>query len=385
MAKPEDRNEEISFESFQRVWKNKFGPNIPCQESTYNKLKSLNRIELMSAIDHMAQSANQRKSALGEDDILVVHVKPISYITKLKSDHPTMELHSLPLDKAKSLHLVVYIRNLQNEVVPGARGKFVTDRMAVEIGNEESKTVLDPTKFRSELVEGMKNIKSCPLTYEFLGEGEAIIVKGGPRPGSLPLANMALVSFVDDLFQRLGCEAKDELIVVPFMKDQLCATKSSSPIGCCMLGDLTCPDEGRAQPEWITSTPLRVQKIDRTVDEIELLSNGRLPVTWEFYHYWGQAPLSGTKLADGKVRFPIPGNEAQAELFKDALEAGTTPTICAMDLTKCESTRCSSCALCLKFSVHLQVCGRCKQFAYCSRECQKSHWQVHKIQCSSQS
>lgn len=31
----------------------------------------------------------------------------------------------------------------------------------------------------------------------------------------------------------------------------------------------------------------------------------------------------------------------------------------------------------------LLACGACKQTKYCSRACQKSHWKVHKLQCSS--
>lgn len=39
------------------------------------------------------------------------------------------------------------------------------------------------------------------------------------------------------------------------------------------------------------------------------------------------------------------------------------------------------CAACGKGSSDMQACGGCLRVRYCSRECQKAHWKVHKPTC----
>ena len=41
-----------------------------------------------------------------------------------------------------------------------------------------------------------------------------------------------------------------------------------------------------------------------------------------------------------------------------------------------------SCAFCYVAKVELKSCSRCRFEFYCSTSCQKSHWSVHKLQCS---
>lgn len=41
-----------------------------------------------------------------------------------------------------------------------------------------------------------------------------------------------------------------------------------------------------------------------------------------------------------------------------------------------------TCSYCHRLSTtKLQACGRCKKQAYCSRECQRTHWKAHKKEC----
>lgn len=48
------------------------------------------------------------------------------------------------------------------------------------------------------------------------------------------------------------------------------------------------------------------------------------------------------------------------------------------DAPKIKSTS-KSCQLCSKRAS--QICGRCKEVYYCSTDCQKNHWRIHKIDC----
>ena len=41
----------------------------------------------------------------------------------------------------------------------------------------------------------------------------------------------------------------------------------------------------------------------------------------------------------------------------------------------------SSCAFCAAEKTNLSKCSRCRSVFYCSKECQKSHWKVHKPNC----
>lgn len=40
------------------------------------------------------------------------------------------------------------------------------------------------------------------------------------------------------------------------------------------------------------------------------------------------------------------------------------------------------CTNCLKNSFDCKLCGACKNTYYCSKLCQKQHWQIHKLSCS---
>jgi hypothetical protein len=64
---------------------------------------------------------------------------------------------------------------------------------------------------------------------------------------------------VEYLSKQLSCEPKDELVVVPFCDSYIYATKSSSFLGCCILGDICGIPE---QPDgYITKRPYCIDKI----------------------------------------------------------------------------------------------------------------------------
>ncbi|CAE8622590.1 unnamed protein product [Polarella glacialis] len=152
-------------------------------------------------------------------------------------------------------------------------------------------------------------------------------------------------------------------------------------MGCCMIGDYAdALGAVRETPDWTTSVPYRVASVDRSAPESKLLEDGKIPVTWSPYPLWGGEPMCGVANADGKVRFPIPGSEEQADRFTAKLKAGQLPRIIATQI-KDEFGRVGTCAGCFRFSTKLKLCGRCRHMPYCSEQCQTSNWKLHKLVC----
>ena len=65
-----------------------------------------------------------------------------------------------------------------------------------------------------------------------------------------------------------------------------------------------------------------------------------------------------------------------------ALAAGTVVLACSAAATYPLRGRC--CASCYAAGVPLRVCASCKAVAYCSQECQRSDWRLHKGECAHQ-
>lgn len=40
------------------------------------------------------------------------------------------------------------------------------------------------------------------------------------------------------------------------------------------------------------------------------------------------------------------------------------------------------CVVCWEEQTHMSTCGRCRTVLYCSTECQKKHWPIHKLTCN---
>jgi hypothetical protein len=49
--------------------------------------------------------------------------------------------------------------------------------------------------------------------------------------------------------------------------------------------------------------------------------------------------------------------------------------------TACENEKAHMCANCGNTTGPLSACSQCKQVFYCSKECQKSDWKSHKLNC----
>ena len=194
--------------------------------------------------------------------------------------------YSMPLDPAtKSLHLIATRRQSETKL-PGGQTSFQAALMLE--GSRE--------QFLANLAEGFSNMleqrSTQPPSYED-SHGIMITVRPGGDDQSV-ICHMATHSFVDELRKGLSCQPIDELVVVPLSSHTCYATKSSSPMGCCMLGDYA---DGLSahQPDHMSCVPFRVLSIDRSASETELLKAGKLPVTWEQYPYWGQEPVQGVR------------------------------------------------------------------------------------------
>ncbi|CUE73533.1 zinc finger protein, putative [Bodo saltans] len=102
------------------------------------------------------------------------------------------------------------------------------------------------------------------------------------------------------------------------------------------------------------------------------------------------APLMGLKIGatvvfDGLVSKPhLNGKKCVIEQrhvgkFQVRIENTEDSVLCKVDNLRTLSN--DSCAKCHKELTKLQRCSRCKVTSYCNKECQESHWAVHKSVC----
>jgi hypothetical protein len=229
-------------------------------------------------------------------------VKPKEYMDNIAASATgglARDEYSVPLDPAtKHLHLLA-TRRTEKTIPNGVVAQ--SNALVLRGGRRE---------FWGNLAGAFANMNRLPAAravYEDSSSFGSLIT--ARNSDSSILCSMATVSFVDELRRRLQCTATDELVVVPLERYTLYATRSSDPMGCCMLGDYA-HNVSADHPDHISSVPFRVLKVDRSASEPELLREGKLPVTWEQY------PMRGTQRGtsrDGVVRCPIPRTEAQAD------------------------------------------------------------------------
>ncbi|KAK3259458.1 hypothetical protein CYMTET_31546 [Cymbomonas tetramitiformis] len=366
----------LKFEEFKQLWIAEFGKidDERCDiRNTYRKFRNLDADAAADMLRELAARGNSftdRGADDGDATYKFPRVKPIEYVKHLREKCIPAEISpillSKPIDRAESLHLIVYDRK---EVMSAEGRRVITD--ALSLSEDES-----AGGSNSEVAAAFHNLKVHEVRFQ-LAEGGHLLTVQNIGNGD-PLSQLCLVAFIDELTSRLECEEKDELIVIPFSENVLFATKSSSPIGCCMLGDFAGDQQ---KSDWITSVPYRVRTIDRSAPDSQLLTAGKLPVLWEYYPFWGKEPMFGVAGSDGKVRFPIPGTSAQADSFVQKLAAGQTPTVLSVTMRGSDGADIGNCGGCLQFGMHIKRCGRCHTVSYCSRECQKAHFRLHKQQC----
>eukprot|EP00798_Chlamydomonas_sp_ICE-L_P019833 gene19833-26523_t len=287
----------MDFEQFKTSWEAKL--STPASWETYKKMKAATQDELERYLDTYSYTMGETK------EILVPKLRPAEYVLGLISSHPGIPLSlasTLPFDFARSYCFLPFRRTM----TPLSSGQFIhTDAMKFQLdgGKEESVSMM------------------ADLAFD-LKHGELLIVRS--KGDELVTSCLVLPSFVDMLRQRLSCAAKYHLVVVPFATNVVFATRSSSPIGCCMMGDYAdALNAAEDQADCLTSVPFRVAKIDQSRPVAELVAMGRAPVTWELYPFWGDKPSIASVGSDGKVQFSVPGSEKQEDEFSGRREGGS--------------------------------------------------------------
>jgi len=98
------------------------------------------------------------------------------------------------------------------------------------------------------------------------------------------LSRIVLPSFVSLLLDCLKAVSEKELLLVPYAKDMVYVTLSSSAAGCSEVGKLI---DAQEPPDSLVSIPYCIHRIDRTEAELSLLEQGKVPVCWQVYPYFG--------------------------------------------------------------------------------------------------
>lgn len=225
-------------------------------------------------------------------------------------------------------------------------------------------------------VQAFLSTQQYEVIYEELLVGAVVKVS---IPEWCIAALLISVEFVDNLMQRLLCENKDELVVIPVSDTVMFATKSSSFLGCCYIGDVCDPLAANENfPNYLTSRPLAVETIVRGMPVEESIAQGLSAVRWKLYSRYGDDAFGAVIIAtDGKLQFTVPTSEASADAIMQLYSSGSRPLVVPLVVG-----RWGNCYRCLKFG-HLRVCSRCKQAYYCNRDCQRLDWNTHRPKCNS--
>jgi|LauGreDrversion4_2_1035121.scaffolds.fasta_scaffold158582_3 hypothetical protein len=166
--------------------------------------------------------------------------------------------------------------------------------------------------FYSDIAQAYQNIKfnTCKFDF-FFKELDFVIIFSDDL---LVHSRIILPYFVNELKIKLNCEEKKDDIIA-FKDNYLLATKSSSFIDCCKLEIFL------SKTGFESSVPYRIESINSSNSEENLLKQGIIPVKWSYYPNWGHNHSINFKGFDGKMRFSIPSSQEQVDLiFNDLLK-----------------------------------------------------------------
>ena len=353
-------SEKMSFSDFCEIWRNKFGDQGTNIWETYKKWSNFPRENVIKSLENMSLS-----NFSTDVQKLAPMVKTADYV-----DYVRKQVESInqkydqykAIDDKNTLFLMVFQKGED------------------EMMNEKKKcncicSLSPDDNFQQNLFSSFENFYQTKAKFEFASPSFSDFVQVGPEDPLNPiLFKMVLPSFISKLKEELKMADVDQLIVVPYTRNILYATKSSSPIGCCMLGDFSdVIDAANSTPEWISSLPYTINSINTSEPELELLKKGIVPIEWKLYEFFGKEPLIGIERKK-KICFPVPGSTIQAKSFLEKIKISKD----LIKVLKIESTFCSGC---YKENDVFMRCGKCLNVYYCSKECQVKHWEFHKLIC----
>lgn len=291
-------------------------------ENLYHKLKHLPREELRNVLFvHLGTKQQEVGSTL-----LVPGVRPSLWFASCMSKFPSeFEVRPSTLDASDTMHLIPMFRTQASKTVYHDvihAGLVSSDSFAQNLG--KAMRWLEQNTERDLRVEEV-----------FSGGLLRVTCSACCAP-----ARLAMPDFVRSMERLLGIDVRSEIIAVPYRRDRVYMANSASVMGCSALGDFVDAVDGidrGGDNNFLFSVPFRVRSIDTSgLPASLLLAQGKTPVRWELYPFFGQNALLRPTSATGSfefrapdvddvVRCPVPRSQAQAEAYLNFVKEQVGP------------------------------------------------------------
>eukprot|EP00808_Paulinella_micropora_P005605 g79538.t1 len=172
---------------------------------------------------------------------------------KHKEANKAFKLPAVYMDSARSICVLPFRREQRKNAVYGG---LYTDHLSID--NTNANLTMET---RTQVAIAYHNIQPNDgmLEFSYLAGGHILQVQA--VQDGLVASRLLLPDFLAALRSKLQCKPIDELVVIPLAKNRVLATKASSALGCCQLGDIadalnpTAPE--RSRPDYITCIPYR--------------------------------------------------------------------------------------------------------------------------------
>lgn len=360
----EKNKENISFSEFIELWVSEFGDKGTNLWETYKKFSDLNPIEAKKSFESLKISISSSAELNKDRKNLIPMIKTADYVEFVTKNFDSInkKVQFKVIDDKETLFLMVFVKG--EEITIGEK----------KICNYSYSFFQN---FEHSLFCAYENFLNDKLKFSFpTPHFEEFVLVSSENLIHPILHKIILPSFIQKLKETLNIAENDQLIIVPYARNILYATKSSSFLGCCMLGDFAdASDAHKSTPEWISSLPYTIKTINTSEPEFDLIKKGIIPIQWTIYEFFGKDPGLGVEIND-KIYFHVPGSSLQAQAFLEKIKVSQGKPL--IYIIKVSSLK--FCATCYKENVHLK-CGNCFNVYFCSKECQVSNWKFHKLIC----
>mmetsp|Transcript_28786 Transcript_28786/g.75834 ORF Transcript_28786/g.75834 Transcript_28786/m.75834 type:complete len:819 (-) Transcript_28786:177-2633(-) len=286
-------------------------------ENLYHKCKHLPREELPEVVRFLLGTRQMQAIDAGSN-ILVLGVNTPMWIANCMTRGPSeFEFHTTTLDESCLLHLFPMLRMQSRKT-----GSQTVVQDAV------TPALVSGDRFAENLGQAMRwleeNTERDLKVHEIIPRG---LLRVSCEACCAP-PRLAVPEFIHSMERRLGIDARSEIIAVPHSKDTIYMANSANAMGCNALGDfidaVDAGGERSGNNSFLYPVPFRVRSIDTSgLPASLLLAQGKTPVRWELYPFFGQNALCGqtsstafcAPAVDDVVRYPVPRSEAQADAY----------------------------------------------------------------------